>query len=43
LSGIKRFIKENLSEAEIEICKDLGMRTVDYYEAKETLKGWRGI
>ena len=42
LSGIKRFIKKNLSEAEIAMCKDLGMRPVDYYDAKETLKGWRG-
>lgn len=42
LSGIQRFIKENLSEPELGMCKDLGMRPVDYYEAKETLKGWRG-
>ena len=42
LSGIRRFIKENLTEAELGMCKDLGMRPVDYYDAKETLKGWRG-
>jgi hypothetical protein len=42
LSGIKRFIKENLSEEELGLCKDLGMRPVDYYDARETLKGWRG-
>jgi hypothetical protein len=43
LSGIKRFIKENLTEQEIAMCKDLGMRPVDYYDAKMTLRAWRGI
>ena len=43
LSGINRFIKKNMSEAEIGMCKDLGMRPVDYYDAKMTLKGWRGV
>lgn len=42
LSGINRFIKENVTEAELGMCKDLGMRPVDYYDARETLKAWRG-
>ena len=31
MNGIKRFIKENLMEQEIAMCKDLGVRPVDYY------------
>jgi hypothetical protein len=38
LNGIKRFIKENLTEEEIAMAKDCGMRPVDYYEAKVYLK-----
>ena len=42
LNGINRFIKENLSEAEIAMCKDLGMRPVDYWEGKMQLREMRG-
>jgi len=42
LSGINRFIKMNLNEVELGMCKDLGMRPVDYYDAKMTLRAWRG-
>jgi hypothetical protein len=38
LNGIKRFIKENLTEEEIAMARDCGMRPVDYYEAKVYLK-----
>jgi hypothetical protein len=38
LNGITRFLKKNLSEAEFGMCKDLGMRPVDYYENKIILK-----
>ena len=38
LNGINRFIKENLSEEEIAMAKDCGIRPVDYYEAKVYLK-----
>jgi len=37
LNGINRFLKKNLSEAQFGMCKDLGMRPVDYYEAKVVL------
>jgi len=37
LNGIKRFLSKNLSEAEFGMCKDLGTRPVDYYEAKVVL------
>jgi len=37
LSGINRFLKENLTEAEIAMAKDCGMRAVDYYENKMVL------
>ena len=42
-SGILRFIKDKLTEGELGMCKDLGMRPVDYYDARETLRAWRGI
>jgi hypothetical protein len=42
LSGIQRVVKMNLSEVELGMCKDLGMRPVDYYDAKMTLRAWRG-
>lgn len=42
LSGIQRFIKDNLTEEEIAFAKETGMRPVDYYDAKETLRGWKG-
>ena len=38
LNGIKRFIRNNLSETEIAMANDCGMRPVDYYEAKVVLK-----
>jgi hypothetical protein len=38
MNGINRFIKENLTEQEIAMCKDLGVRPVDYYENKMVLK-----
>jgi len=38
LSGINRFLKENLTEQEIAMCKELGVRPVDYYENKMVLK-----
>jgi hypothetical protein len=37
LSGINRFLKENLTEAEIAVAKDCGVRVVDYYENKMML------
>ena len=37
LNGINRFIKENLSEEEIAMAKDCGIRPVDYYENKMIL------
>tara|TARA_R110002126_G_scaffold101185_8_gene233143 strand:+ start:3921 stop:4442 length:522 start_codon:yes stop_codon:yes gene_type:complete len=37
LNGIKKFIRENMTEAELGMCKDLGMRPVDYWEAKVVL------
>lgn len=43
LSGIRKFIKENLTEEELAVAKEVGMRPVDYYDAKMTLRGWRGI
>jgi hypothetical protein len=42
LNGIKKFIKDNLSEKEIGMCKDLGMRPVDYYENKMILRKMHG-
>lgn len=38
LNGIKRFIRNNLSETEIAMANECGMRPVDYYEAKVVLK-----
>ena len=38
LNGINRFIRKNLSEGEIAIAKDCGMRLVDYYENKMMLR-----
>jgi hypothetical protein len=43
LNGIKRFISENMTEQELAICRDVGMRPVDYYDAKMTVRAWRGI
>ena len=37
LSGINRFLRENLTEAEIAMAKDCGVRVVDYYENKMIL------
>lgn len=42
LNGIKKFIKENLTEEEIEVCLAAGMRPVDYWEGKTLLKEMRG-
>ncbi len=39
LNGIKKFIRENMTEAELGMCKDLGMRPVDYWENKTLLQG----
>lgn len=41
LNGIKKFLKENLTEEEIEVCKSAGMRTVDYWEGKTLLREMR--
>lgn len=38
LSGISRFLRKNLSEPEIAMANECGMRPVDYYEAKVVLK-----
>lgn len=38
LSGINRFLKQNLTEKEIWVAKECEMRVVDYYEAKVRLK-----
>lgn len=38
LSGIKRFIRENLTEEEIAVCEAAGMRPVDYWEGKTLLR-----
>jgi hypothetical protein len=42
LSGIKRFIRENLTEEEVEVCKAAEMRPVDYWEGKTLLREMRG-
>jgi hypothetical protein len=42
LNGIRKFIKENMTEVEIAMCKDLGMRPVDYLEGKAQLREMRG-
>jgi hypothetical protein len=41
LNGIKKFIRENMTEAELGMCKDLGMRPVDYWEGKTLLREMR--
>jgi len=38
LSGIKRFIRENLTEEEIDVCTAAEMRPVDYWEGKTLLR-----
>jgi len=38
LNGIKRFVKENLTEEEVAVCQAAGMRPVDYWEGKTLLR-----
>ena len=42
LNGIKRFVKENLTEEEVAVCQAAGMRPVDYWEGKTLLREMRG-
>jgi hypothetical protein len=41
LNGIRKFIKENLTEEEIAVCQAAGMRPVDYWEGKTLLREMR--
>ena len=41
LNGIKRFVKENLTEEEVAVCQAAGMRPVDYWEGKTLLREMR--
>ena len=41
LNGIKRFVKENLTEEEVAVCHAAGMRPVDYWEGKTLLREMR--
>lgn len=42
LNGIKKFIKENMTEEEVAVCQVAGMRPVDYWEGKTLLREMRG-